>query len=206
MRKSIQGTYVYDISMWGRFLPSRRFNLDESPWMFDLLQGKTYTFADERKTGRVALRGQKASRFATLMVCSAADLVRKVALALVRKGQGKVFFKYRCQLSTAKDHTGVHVTFQSKALADLIVLRWWLSDVFVPWKAAHVPEGEWVLLLMDANGRTHVHEDVKKLCFDNNILAWFGELDTTSEWQPFDAGIGKTLKGVASGDEVGLKK
>ena len=69
-----------------------------------------------------------------------------------------------------------------------------------------MPEGEWVLLLMDANGRTHIHEDVKRLCFENKILAWFGEPDTTSEWQPVDAGIGKTLKGLALGDEVGLEK
>ncbi len=62
------------------------------------------------------------------------------------------------------------------------------------------------MLLMDAGGETHVHEDVKTACFSEQILVWHGEPDTTSEWQPVDAGLAKTMKDLAIGDETGLEK
>ena len=70
----------------------------------------------------------------------------------------------------------------------------------------NIPADEWVLLLMDAGGKTHGHHEVRETCAEHRILLWFGEPDTTSEWQPVDAGIAKELKELALGDRVGLDK
>ena len=80
---------------------------------------------------------------------------------------------------------------------------WWARNVFVPHKIA-VHGDTWVVLLLDNNGKTHHNEEFLKICGDSQILVWFGEADMTDKFQPVDAGIGKTLKDLAGGDELGL--
>ena len=94
-------------------------------------------------------------------------------------------------------------TFQQKAWCDERVLLEWLTGTFVPLKNSVVGEA-WCLLFLDAFGKTHSVAAFKEKCFENRVLCWYGEPNTTHLWQPIDAGMGKTCKDIALGDEIGL--
>ena len=193
----------YDGSVWGRFPPARRYNMDEVGWAFGISARRTLTLPNERMKGScVAIRCKKASRFATMLCCvSAGD--DKVQMSMVWKGQGKIKFAHSHALKKASTQSGVAYTWQKKAWCDGEVLIWWARTVFIPHKMA-LHGAEWVVLIMDSAGRTHHNAEFIKMCGDSQVLVWFGEPDMTDKWQPVDAGIGKTLKDLAGGDQIGL--
>jgi len=93
----------------------------------------------------VVIGRTRASRLATVLVCTAADLTQKVPLAAVVKGGGKLSILHHMSLKKWLVSTGVAHTFQMKAWTDHNVVLWWLDEVFLPYKTALTDD--WVLLL-----------------------------------------------------------
>ena len=90
LRHSVPGVYEFDPAhLWGRFQPVTRFNMDEVPWTFDLGGKSTYTFPNERVRGNVPLRSAGSSRFATMVLTTAAGGAHCRPL-LVRRGGGGI--------------------------------------------------------------------------------------------------------------------
>ena len=83
--------------LWGRFQPVTRFNMDEVPWTFDLGGESTYTFPNERVRGNVPLRSAGSSRFATMVLTTAAGGAHCRPL-LVWRGGGHLPAAMKAQL------------------------------------------------------------------------------------------------------------
>ena len=148
----------YDGSKWGRFPPKRRYNMDEVGWSFGISARRTLTLPNERLKGSVvALRSKRVTRFTTLLCCTSAG-DDKVPMSMIWKGAGKLSFADRSTLKRESRRSGVKYAWQAKAWCDGAALVWWAKEVFVPHKVAQHGD-DWVVLLMDSNGRTHHNEE-----------------------------------------------
>ena len=58
-----------------------------------------------------------------------------------------------------------------------------------------------MLLLMDANGKVHIHKAVKEMCFKHHILCWYSEPNMSHKLNVVDRSIGKAVKDIA-GDKL----
>ena len=82
----------------------------------------------------------------------------------------------------------------------------WLNEVLVPWRDARFGLKSSLLLMADACG--NVRAKMEDACKEENITLLIGPANRTAKWQPFDAGVGKTLKDVmyADGLDAWLKQ
>ena len=54
-----------------------------------------------------------------------------------------------------------------------LLCRWGCGERFSPYVNAEIRASnkeDWVLLLMDANGKVHIHKAVNEMCFKHHIL------------------------------------
>ncbi len=202
LRKSVPDVYEYPGDKWGRFPPKRRFNMDGTGFFLSPGGLRTYTFPNERLSGCISARRSKAQRLCTVQCCTAADPDLKVPLSCIFRGSGGISYAAKESLQLLSGTTGVRLTWQKKAWTDHQVMLWWLERVFVPYVREQTDD--WVLLLMDACGKTHGHPAVRELAAANRVLLWLGEPSLTCKWQPIDHGFAKTLKDLALGDSLGM--
>ena len=188
------GTYMYDNGKWWRFLPRTRFNMDEVGLSIGLGNKQTWTFPNERLTGKVSIAGGRESRFATMMLTTCADHTVKVPPGMIFQGQGKISMIMRNKLKKKSDSSGVEYTFQKKAWVDEERLMWWFNTCFLPMKLEKFGPDVWTLLFLDACGKTHMVAPFKNLCAENKVLCWYGEPNMTDSWQPIDCSVGKTTR------------
>ena len=87
---------------------------------------------------------------------------------------------------------------------------WFTTEVVIPYVNNYLRdfEDEWVMLIIDANGKVHIHPDVRKVFGDAKILVWYGEPNMSHKIAPIDRGVGKTLRsvGIREGLEVWLEE
>ena len=95
------------------------------------------------------------------------------------------------------------VNFQRRAWFDIGITLWLIEDVLVPYinTIRDTPE-EWVLLIMDGNGRVHISKEVKECCHKHKILVWYAEPAMSHKCNDVDRSIGKVLKDLARSASV----
>ena len=130
--------------------------------------GRTWTFPEERQSGRISVKGSKPSRQATALMTTCADRSLKVPLGMIFKGQGTgLSMVPKPQLAKKKVSSGVHYMFQGKAWMDLERLMLWFSECFVPHRDAAHGSDVWVVLFLDACGKTFCHNEFKDFVAKN---------------------------------------
>ena len=172
---------------WGRFVPSRRVNVDQVPLPF--VADNSYTY-DIKGTKVVRIQQPQegdSKRFATLVLAfSPVGASPKVGLIFRGKGMiGKVELA-----SYEKLAPNVQVFSQKNAWADRIMMVEWVDKVWRPFTESGADE---YLLLAD-NLDAHNCDAFRAAVQKTNTLLWFGPPGATHLWQPVDANEGALLK------------
>ena len=177
-------------SVWGRFTPARRYNMDQVPLPFVVGQDHTFTQASDKDVNIKSPGEQFRKRQFTMhIVTNAGSGTEKQGwVDLVCRGKGMRIRQAERDLWD-KD---VDVFWQKNAWVDTVVMKK-LADKFVRMKnELHGPD-EWVLLFCD-NLRAHVATEVKQIFGDNKVLLCFLPPGTTNFSQAIDAGYGRSLR------------
>ena len=132
LRKDIQssrrrhGLVQYD-DKWGRWMPSRRFNVDHIPCAFVIDQSSTF---DERgsKSVWISQPGNGLDkRQCILQICICPEDDQPVPPAIIFRGKGNV-----SQKEKDADDKRVHVYWQERGWMDSSVALSWIKNTFAP--------------------------------------------------------------------------
>ena len=176
--------------LWGRFLPERRYNMDQVPLPFVVGQDHTFTTYDDDdvhiKCPKEALR----KRQFTMHVVVNAGTGEKGAcwVDLVCKGLGKRIRRAEKDLWNGN----VGMFWQKNAWVDTEVMIQ-LAEKFVRHKNEMHGEDVWVILYCD-NLRAHLATEVKRIFGEGKVFLCFLPPNMTHFLQPIDAGIGRSLR------------
>eukprot|EP00795_Rhopilema_esculentum_P014944 gene14944-biopygen848 len=187
----------YD-SKWGRFRPSKRFNVDQVPMPFAVDCKTTY----EKHFPRGEQRNHRTwvstpgpgldKRQCTLQICFAAE-GPPVKIAIIFRGTGKRISQDEIQAY----HKDVDVYWQTNAWADINFSIDWVKRTLKPavQNSSETGENEEFVLFCDnlsAQTNDLFLSKVRKL----NGVVWFGLAGATDIWQPVDCGFGNMLKSL----------
>ena len=180
----------YD-NKWGRFLPSQRFNVDQSPMPFVVDCKKTYEIINPDDKYQKTWIGQPASglekRQCTLQVCTRAD-GKQPRIAIIFRGKVK---RVRPDEEAAW-HPDVDVLWQENAWADTQCSVNWVNSTL----KSSVQDLDRHVLFVD-NLTAQQTDDFMKSISDLKGVVWYGLKNATDLWQVVDAGIAQTLKVLA---------
>ena len=180
----------YD-NKWGWFLPSQRFNVDQSPMPFVVDCKKTYEIINPDDKYHKTWISQPASglekRQCTLQVCTRAD-GKQPRIAIIFGGKGK---RVRPDEEAAW-HPDVDVLWHENAWADTQCSVNWVNSTL----KSSVPDLDRHVLFVD-NITAQQTDDFKKSISDLKGVVWYGLKNATDLWQVVDAGIVQTLKVLA---------
>ncbi|KAK3285298.1 hypothetical protein CYMTET_7088 [Cymbomonas tetramitiformis] len=175
---------------WGRFLPTQRVNVDQSPLGFISGLQDTYTEKGSKEVWINTPSGiSLEKRQCTLQVCYAADARGGVQcrLALIFRGLGQRI----TALEKESWDDRVDVYFQPNAWADREFCLNWLGRTYGPW--AEAIEGEKILLMDNLDGQVHL--PFRTECKEKwNTLAWYFSPNCTDLLQPVDRHFAQYLK------------
>ena len=164
-------------SLYGRFPPHLRFNMDQCPLPFVVGQETTFTVASDSDVhikcpGEALRKGQ----FTMHVVNNAGNGARRAGwVDLVCKGTGKRVRQTEKELWDAR----VSVYFQKNAWVDTEVMKQ-LATKFVNFKTEKYGPDTWVLLYCN-NLRAHLADDVKKIFGDSKVFLCFLPPNMTGE-------------------------
>ena len=173
---------------WGRFPPSQRFNLDQSPMPFVVDQKKTYEIIKPGEKHHKTWISQPASgldkRQCTLQICIRGDS-EQPRIAIIFRGTGK---RVRQDEQNAW-HPDVDVLWQENAWADTACSVEWVNKTL---KSAAKTTEKFVLFVDNLTAQQT--EEFKDAVAGQNGIVWYGLRNATDLWQVVDAGIAQTLK------------
>lgn len=176
--------------LWGRFPPSRRYNMDQSPLPFVNGQDVTFTMEDDNdvniKCPKESLRKRQFTMHLVFNASEGDD--RDGWCDLVCKGTGKRIKDAEKELWDED----VDVFWQSKAWVDKVVMLE-IAKKFVRRKIAKHGEDVWVILFCD-NLSAHCDPDVRKIFGDNKVFLCFYPPNMTNFIQPIDAGLARSVR------------
>ena len=178
----------YD-SKWGRFRPSNRFNVDQSPLPFVIDHKRTYEVIEkkEQRYNKVWIQQQGTGldkRQCTLQVCVRAE-GKQPKLAIIFRGTGKGIK----QTERMAYHPDVDIYFQKNTWADTAVSVEWANKTL----AAAVEGLDRFVLFLD-NLTAQQSSEFKEAVSSLHRINWYGLPNATELWQVVDAGIAQLLK------------
>ena len=177
---------------WGRFKPSERINVDQSPLPFVIDVKRTYEFVEPGSKNHNTWISQPGSgldkRQCTLQVAFRPE-GKQPRLAIIFRGKGK-------RISEDEKlawHPGVDIYFQPNAWMDTKVCCEWGEKTLTEFiKSEKVSRH---VLLLD-NLEAHTKEEFKSIVNELSGVVWFGLPNATDLWQPVDAGYAQVLKSL----------
>ena len=183
-------------SIWGRFPPSKRYNLDQVPLPFVVSQEFTFTLQEDSNVHITCPNEALRKRCWTMhVVVNAGDGDDRHAwVDLVSKGTGK---RIKAEEKARYDNT-VDMYWQKNAWVDTKVMLELASKFVREKKRRH--GDDWVVLYAD-NLSAHLAPQVKTIFGDNKVLIVYFPPGMTEIVQPIDAGYGRSLR-AAIGREL----
>jgi hypothetical protein len=178
----------YD-SKWGRFRPSRRYNVDQVPMPFAIDRKTTYEVnvpKEERRAHRVWVSNPGSGldkRQCSLQVCFSPE-DNTVKVGIIFRGTGT---RIKADEKAAY-HPSIDVYWQKNAWADRAVSVEWVQRTL----AAAVGEEEFVLFCDNLLAQTS--DEFLSAVRGINGIVWFRLKDATGMWQPVDSGMGALYK------------
>ena len=176
-------------SIWGRFPPEKRYNMDQVPLPFVVGQDHTFTQEDDKDVNIKCPDERLRKRQFTMHVVMNCGMDSKKHgwVDLVCKGKGKRIKQSEKDLW----NKNVDVFWQKNAWVDTEVMEK-LANKFVEHKNKVHGKNEWIILFCD-NLRAHVASSVKTIFGENKVLLCFFPPGCTNFIQPIDAGYGRSL-------------
>ena len=183
-------------SIYGRFPPERRYNIDQVPLPFVVSQEFTFTLNEDTNIHITCPNETLRKRQWTMhLTVNAGEGENKDAwVDLVTKGTGT---RVKAE-EVSRYHPSVGMFWQKNAWVDGRVMVE-LAKKFVR-KKALVHGDEWVLLYAD-NLSAHLLPEVKRIFGDAKVLVIYFPPSMTEMVQPIDAGYGRSLR-AAIGREL----
>ena len=179
----------YD-AKWGRFMPSRRFNVDQVPMPFVLDRNTTYESANVGRSDRVWVAQPGSGldkRQCTLQVCFSPENNKTRIDIIFRSSSGG---KRISEIEKHSYHKGVDIYWQKNAWADEDFSIKWIEKTL---KNTTQDSDKEFLLLVDNLGCQNT-QAFRKAVRKINGVVWYGVAGATDIWQPVDAGYGGLLK------------
>ncbi|RPB06020.1 DDE-domain-containing protein [Choiromyces venosus 120613-1] len=169
----------------GRFEESNICNLDETPILFEYLEGKTYDTIGQKTIWAKAGQNGWDKRQASLVLCIFVDGILRVPSMIIFCGKGE-----RLGREQSDYHPGVEVEFNEKAyMNDSLFLRY-IEEQLVP-----VLGGRPTLFAIDLMG-SHKTPAVLEKLQANNITPSLIPARCTSLIQPLDISVNKPFKEI----------
>ena len=177
-------------SIWGRFPPELRYNMDQVPLPFVNGQDETFTMEDDDvvnlKCPKESLRKRQ---FTMHLVFNAGTGDKGHGWCdLVCRGTGRRISMGERELW----HEDVRVFWQKKAWVDKYVIRD-LAVRFVDFKIQKHGVEKWVILFCD-NLSAHLDEEVKLIFGNGKVFLCYFPPNMTNMVQPIDAGLGRSVR------------
>lgn len=181
-------------NIFGRVVPAKRFNMDQSPLSLDS-KGKVTYEARGADTVGIASRAGDDKRMATLTVMvRLANGVPQSFPSIIFKGKGlRISQEEKSQ--TMLRAPSVFVQFQPKAWTDSDTLLAY-ADKFRSWLDANDPDPTGVNLLFLDNLGSQVKQEFRDYLTSRNIVPWFFKPNTTDMVQPVDRHLAEQLKSI----------
>ena len=175
--------------IYGRFPPSRRYNMDQVPLPFVVSQEFTFTLNEDVNIHMTCPSEALRKRQWTMhcIVNAGAGDDRHAWVDLVSKGTGKQISKEE----TSRYNKSVGMFWQQNAWVDGPVMIE-LAKKFVQEKVRR-HGNEWICLFAD-NLRAHLLQEVKEIFGSNQVLLIYFPPSMTEMVQPIDAGYGRSLR------------
>ena len=178
-------TNMVNHKKWGRWVPERRFNVDQVPLPFVVDQGMTY----ELKGSTSVWISQPASgldrRQCTLQLCIQPTEKQNVPPAIIFRGKGNV---KPAELQSYDKR--VHIYWQDNGWMDSAVATQWVKNTFAP----AIDKSQENVLFLD-NLSCQCTQDFHSICRkEANTLAYPLPPSVTDKLQPVDAGEGYMIK------------
>ena len=183
---------------WGNFLPSRRFNVDQSPLSFTTDASRTYKEIDpgnsENRNKKVwsaqpTSGGNK--RFCSLNICFSPK-GEQPRLAIIFRGKGQ---RISAIDKEAWNKDVVDIYFQSNLWADTNFRVDWTERTLKSAVKTNIGTAEFVLFCDSLAGQ--IAERFGNSVKEMNRIPWYGIPNATDIWQPVDGGYAATLKAFA---------
>jgi hypothetical protein len=175
-------------TIFGRFLPDLRANIDQMPMSFCFELDSTYEY-EGAKTVQIKEPGDGSfsKRQATLMLFITAGAGDQPRAAIIFRGKGM-------RISDVEKENWdkrIDVYFQQNAWADTPFLVAWARKTLKQF--TQTLNGRRLLLFCD-NLKGHLSDEFKAACSERNVLLWYLLKNTTDFSQPIDAGYGRDVK------------
>ena len=174
---------------WGRFKPSQRFNVDQSPLPFVIDKTRTYEKVPEKglsKQHKVWISQPMAGL--DKRQCSLQVVVRpeglQPKLGIIFRGKGNIREEER-----ACYHENVDVYFQAKAWADTAVSVDWVKKTL-----SKVVDKEDCFVLFLDNLTAQCSDEFKEAVASQGGIVWYFPVNTIDITQTLDSGYTQTLK------------
>ncbi|RPA95043.1 DDE-domain-containing protein, partial [Choiromyces venosus 120613-1] len=168
-----------------RFATSNIFNVDETPLLFEYLNGYTYNPKGDKTIWVKETRSGWNKRMASLVLCVFADGFNRVPPLIIFHGKGNVYEKEKNLY-----HPGILVEFNEEAYMNEKLFYRYLQEHVIP-----VLVGRPSLFALDLCS-AHKTESVLQLLHSNHIIPSLIPASCTSLVQPLDVSINKPLKGM----------
>ena len=183
-------------TIWGRFPPSRRYNMDQVPLPFVVLQEFTFTVNEDANVHITCPSEALRKRTWTMHVIVNAGFEGKRHgwVDLISKGTGTRIK----QEEKERYHQGVDIFWQKNAWVDGPVMVKLAEKIVCEKKSRH--GDEWIVLYAD-NLKAHLLPEVKRIFGENQVLLIYFPPAMTEMVQPIDAGYGRSLR-AAIGREL----
>eukprot|EP00794_Sanderia_malayensis_P014570 gene14571-16073_t len=170
---------------YGRWLPEKRFNVDQVPLPFVVGQDTTYATAGSEQVWVSQPSSGLEKRQATLQLCIRASSEQTVKPAIIFRGKGNIKDDER-----SKYDSRVDVYFQEHTWMDEEVNMRWLRNTLTPGV-----KNEKENVLFADNVSFQLAEAFHRECRTKiNTIVYLLPPNHTDKVQPIDAGFGKTLK------------
>ena len=165
--------------VYSGFMPSQRYNVDQSPLPFTI---------DTKKTYEQIRPKYKENRNKNVWVSQPApgcfrSESKQPRISVIFRGLGKRI----SAVEKASWHPDVNVYFQKNAWADTEFCVKWAKGTLKPFV-----EGRFVLFLDNLEGQ--IAEEFKTEVANADGVCWYGLPGATDIWQPVDAGYAELLK------------
>jgi hypothetical protein len=174
---------------WGRFVPSKRLNVDQVPLPFAINVTRTYEVPvpkEQRRHHRVWVNQPGSGlekRQCTLQLAFGPETI--IRPTVIFRGLGKRISKDET-MAYDKD---VHVMFQTNAWADTKISKDWVKQ-----SLSKVVEDLDEYVLFCDNLVAQTSEEFKTAVRNTGGIVWFGIPNGTNVWQPVDCGYGQLYK------------
>ena len=188
LRKSVSSqrkreSKSYDLK-WGRWLPKKRYNVDQVLLPFVVDQSSTFEEKGSKSVWVRQVGSGLDKRQCTLQLCIRPE-GSQIPPAIIFRGAGNVK-----QDEKARYDQRVHVYFQKNAWMDGEVTKSWVENTFAP----NVDKAEENVLFLD-NLSCQVSEDFYKECsVKANTVLYTLPPEETDKVQPIDQGEGYLIK------------